>query len=298
LLARNYGTVIPAMVTPFDKTGAVDLRRAGELAERLVQQGADGLLVGGTTGESPTLTTAEKLRMMEVVVDAVGDQVFVWAGTGSNSTASSIELTQEAERIGVDGIMLVTPYYNKPPQHGLVRHFKLVADKTQLPVMLYNVPGRTSRNMEPETVAQLAMVDNIVAIKEASGNLEQVSEIRLRTPPEFIIYSGDDSLTLPILATGGTGVVSVAGHLVAGRLRKMVELFVQGDVRGALRIHLELYPLMRGLFMTTNPIPVKAALRLTGFPVGGCRPPLADVTTSEEEALRELLRTSGFGEVG
>jgi len=218
----------------------------------------------------------------------------VIAGTGTNDTRHSIELTKEAEKLGVDAIMAVVPYYNRPTQEGLYRHFRAIAESTSLPVMLYNVPSRTGCNLLPETVARLAEIDNIVAIKEASGDLNQVSEIRRRTPPDFAIYSGDDSLTLPILALGGVGVVSVAAHLVGRRLRAMIDAFQKGDVRTATAIHLELWPIFRAMFITTNPIPVKTAINMLGMNAGPLRPPLGPPSEDEERAIRQVLRENGL----
>lgn len=291
---KDFGTVIPAMVTPFTPDLGVDYDRAARLAARLVDMGCDGVLVCGTTGESPTLTEEEKVKLFETVVKAVGDRVFVWAGTGSNNTVASIRLTQRAEAAGVDGVMLVTPYYNKPPQEGLYQHFAAVAAATRLPVMLYNVPGRTSRNIEADTVARLAAVENIVAIKEASGDLDQVSQIRSLTPPDFIIYSGDDSLTLPIMAVGGRGIVSVAAHVVGGDLRAMVRAFAEGDALEARSIHRRLMPVFKAMFVTTNPIPVKTALNLVGFNVGGFRLPLVAATEMETNKIRVALEQAGL----
>lgn len=287
---KDFGTVIPAMVTPFGPDLQVDYDGAARLAVRLADMGCDGILVCGTTGESPTLSDEEKVQLYQTVVEAVGDRVFVWAGTGSNNTAASIRLTRAAAETGADGIMLVTPYYNKPPQEGLYRHFVSIAASTDLPVMVYNVPGRTSRNIEPATVARLAAVDNIVAVKEASGNLDQVSQIRRITPPEFIIYSGDDSLTLPIMAVGGRGIVSVAAHVVGDRMKTMVDAFAAGRVGEAEAIHRLLLPVFKALFNTTNPIPVKAALNLLGIPVGGLRPPLLEATEGEQAQIRAALQ--------
>lgn len=284
----NFGRVIPALVTPFRPDGAVDPGRAGELAARLVDEGCDGVLVGGTTAESPTLTTDEKLALIESVVEAVGRRAFVWAGTGTNDTAASIAFSKRAVAAGARGVMLVAPYYNKPPQEGLYLHFRSIAEAVGCPVMIYNVPGRTSVNVAPETVARLAELPNVVAVKEASGNLDQVSAIR-RLAPHLTVYSGDDSLTLPILALGGRGVVSVVAHVAAPAIVEMVNAFERGDVRRAEEVHRRLFPLFKALFVTTNPIPVKYALRVTGFDVGGCRPPLCDLTDDEAATVREAL---------
>jgi 4-hydroxy-tetrahydrodipicolinate synthase len=286
----SFGYVITAMVTPMDRQLAVDYDRAAALAKRLVDSGSDGLVVCGTTGESPTLTDEEKVRLFRTVREAVGSRAKVIAGTGTYDTAHSIHLTREAERAGCDGVLLVNPYYNKPSQEGLYRHFKAVAESTQLPVMLYNIQGRTSVNCEPATIARLAEVRNIVAVKEASGSLDQMSQIRKLTPPEFHLYSGDDSLTLPLLAVGGTGIVSVAGHLAGREIKAMIQAFQAGDVRRALELHLRLWPLFKVLFITTNPTPVKAALALAGFDVGGLRLPLVEATAKEREQIAAVLK--------
>jgi len=289
----KLGNLLTAMVTPMREDGSIDPALAGKLAQRLVANGSDGVVVCGTTGESPTLTDEEKVTLYRAVADAIGGQAIVVAGTGTNDTKRSIELTQEAEKAGVDGIMLVVPYYNKPPQEGLYRHFRAIAESTSLPILLYNVPSRTSCNLLPETVARLAEIDNIVAIKESVGNMDQVSELRRLLPPDFAIYSGDDSLTLPMMAIGGAGVVSVASHVAGNQIREMITAFERGDLRTAQRIHLELFPLFRALFVTTNPIPVKRALNLVGFPAGPTRPPLAPMSEAEEAVLRQALK--GFG---
>ncbi len=286
----GFGRVITAMVTPMDRNLAVDYARAAALAKRLVDSGSDGLVVCGTTGESPTLTDEEKVTLFRTVRQAVGTRAAVIGGTGTYDTAHSIHLTKEAERAGCDGVLLVNPYYNKPSQEGLYRHFKAVADSTRLPVMLYNIQGRTSVNCEPATVARLAQVPNIVAIKEASGSLDQMSQIRKLTPPEFLMYSGDDSLTLPLLSVGGYGVVSVASHVAGREIREMIEAFVAGDVRKAAAIHFRLWPLFKVLFITTNPTPVKAALALTGFDAGGLRLPLIEVNEKEREQIAGVLK--------
>ena len=286
----GFGQVITAMVTPMDRALAVDYDRAAALAKRLVDAGSDGLVVSGTTGEAPTLTDDEKIRLFRAVREAVGPRAKVIAGTGTYDTAHSIHLTREAERAGCDGVLLVNPYYNKPSQEGLYRHFKAVAESTSLPVMLYNIQGRTSVNCEPATIARLAEVPNIVAVKEASGSLDQMSQIRKLTRSEFLLYSGDDSLTLPLLAVGGTGVVSVASHLAGREIKAMIQAFQAGDIRQAQTLHFRLWPLFKVLFITTNPVPVKAALALSGFDVGGLRLPLVDATAKEREAIGAVLK--------
>lgn len=289
------GRLMTAMVTPMAPDLSVDYRRAAELAKRLVAAQSDGLVVAGTTGESPTLTDEEKLRLFETVVDAVGDQVMVIAGTGSNDTHHSVELTRRAEALGVHGVMLVAPYYNRPSQEGLYRHFRAVAEATRLPVMLYNIPGRTGVNVSAATCLQLARdVPNIVAIKEASGDLDQVADVCRGRPKDFLVLSGDDKYTLPMLAVGADGVVSVASHLVGPDIAQMIAAFQAGNVRRATELHHRLLPLFRGLFFTTNPVPVKWALRYTGLDVGGVRPPLAPPAQAEEEQLRALLHSLGL----
>jgi 4-hydroxy-tetrahydrodipicolinate synthase len=290
----DFGRVMTAMVTPFKPDLKVDYDKAGELAKLLVKTGSDSIVVAGTTGESPTLSFEEKLDLFRVVVEAVGDDAKVIAGTGSNSTGSSIELTQAAEEAGVHGIMLVVPYYNKPPQQGLITHFTAIADTTELPIILYNIPGRTGINMTPDTIETLSRVSNIVGVKEASGNLEQVTDIRRRTPRSFAIYSGDDALTLPIMAVGGQGIISVASHVVGKEIKQMIQAFEDGNVTIAAELNCKLFPLFKALFITTNPIPVKLALRLTGFDVGGVRPPLVEAGEREAGIVRKALKDMGL----
>jgi len=282
------------MVTPFTEAQKVNYAVAEELAVYLSGHGTDTLVVCGTTGESPTLTWSEEYELFQVVQKAVGSKATVIAGTGSNSTQEAIVATQQAAKLGLDGALVVVPYYNKPPQEGLYQHFKAIAQAApDLPLMLYNVPGRTGQNLKAETIARLAEVPNIVAIKEASGDLEQASQIRRLTPPEFSLYSGDDALTLPLLAIGGQGVVSVASHLVGEQLQQMIQAFFAGKVQVASQIHLNLFPLFKALFTTTNPIPLKAALNLQGWNVGGLRLPLnsspPEVTQVLKMAMQELL---------
>lgn len=287
--------VLTAMVTPFADDLSVDYAKARALARRLVQSGSDGLVVSGTTGESPTLSHEEKLRLFETVLDEVGDEAVVFAGTGTNDTRASIEMTRDAERVGVHGAMLVTPYYNKPPQAGLYRHFAEIAESTGLPLLVYNVPGRTSVNLAADTMARLARdFDNIVAVKEASGVLEQVAEIRSKAPDGFVIYSGDDNMTIPIMAVGGDGIISVASHVAGLAMQEMIAAFVAGDTARAGALHRRLLPLFKAVFITTNPIPIKAALSLAGFDVGPLRPPLVEATEAERAQIRKVMESLGL----
>lgn len=286
----NFGRVLTAMITPLTQEGEVNYAVAEQLADRLVNDGSDGLVVCGTTGESPALTWQEEHELFRVVLKAVTGRAKVIVGTGSNSTHEAIEATQKAAELGLDGSLQVVPYYNKPPQEGLYQHFSAIASASpELPMMLYNIPGRTSRNLEPATVKRLADIPNIVAIKEASGSLDQVSQIRQSTPSDFSIYSGDDSLTLPLLSLGGCGVVSVASHLVGSQLQQMIQAFESGKPQLATQIHLQLFPLFKTLFSTTNPILIKQALRLTGWDVGSTRLPLCDPPEELVQALKAVL---------
>lgn len=293
----KFGRVLTAMITPFKEDGSVNYAVAEQLAVHLADRGTDSLVVCGTTGESPTMTWDEEYELFQVVQKAVAGKALVIAGAGSNSTSEAVAATQKAAKLGLDGCLQVVPYYNKPPQEGLYNHFRAIAQSApELPIMLYNIPGRTGQNMLPETVARLAEIPNIVAVKEASGNLDQASQIRCLTSPEFAIYSGDDSLTLPMLAVGGSGVVSVASHLVGEQLQQMIEAFEAGQVQVATQIHLQLFDLFKALFLTTNPILVKTALKLQGWDVGSTRPPLCDppveVTQKLKDVLSQLARVS------
>lgn len=291
----EFGRVLTAMVTPFQSDGSVDYAVAEALAAHLVDHGSDALVVCGTTGESPTLTWDEEFQLFQVIQRAVAGKAKVIAGTGSNSTKEAIAATCQAAKLGLDGSLQVVPYYNKPPQEGLYQHFQAIAQAApEMSMMLYNIPGRTGQNLLPETVARLAEIPNIVAIKEASGSLDQVSQVRRLTPPEFKIYSGDDSLTLPLLSVGGAGVVSVASHLVGDRLQAMIQHFEQGHSQSAIQIHLDLFPLFKALFLATNPIPVKAALTLQGWQVGTSRLPLIEPSESVIEALQATMRPLGL----
>lgn len=290
-MINDFGRVITAMVTPFNKDLSINITQARKLARHLVQSGSDGLVISGTTGESPTLTSEEKIELYRAVVEEVGGKAAVIAGTGANSTSESIALTRAAQKVGVDGVMLVVPYYNKPSQEGLYQHFKAVAESTNLPVIIYNVPTRTATNLLPQTVVRLAQINNIVAIKEAIGSMDQFSELRMSLPDNFAIYSGDDSLTLPVLALGGKGVISVVSHLVGERLQEMINAFTSGNTTLATEIHLKLFPLFKGMFITTNPVPVKTALNLQGWQVGAPRPPLVEATATEKESIKNMLES-------
>lgn len=285
-----FGRVLTAMITPFNQSGAVDYESVRRLASHLVSHGTDTIVVCGTTGESPTLSWSEEYELFQVVKAAISGRGKVIAGTGSNSTREAIAATQKAAELGLDGTLQVVPYYNKPPQAGLHAHFSAIAKAVpDLPIMLYNVPGRTGQNLEASTVAKLAEIPNIVAIKEASGNLDQVSEICRLTPADFDVYSGDDSLTLPMLAVGAVGVVSVASHLVGESLQQMIQAYETGQVLVARDVHLKLLPLCKALFATTNPILIKAALELQGWSVGACRLPLSTAPTALTDGLKELM---------
>lgn len=285
-----FGRLITAMATPFHEDGSVNYDAVNQLATHLVDTGSDGLLVTGTTGESPTLTHEEKLQLYRAVNEAVGERAQVIAGTGNYNTAESVELSREAEEIGVHGLVLVVPYYNNPPQEGLYQHFKTIAESTSLPIILYNVPSRSPRNLESATTIRLSQISNIVGIKEASGNLEQIAEIAAGAAEGFQIYSGDDSATLPIMAMGGYGVVSVASHIAGAQIKQMMEAFVAGNVVEAAAWHGRLLPLFQACFCTTNPIPIKAGVNLLGIPAGGVRLPLVAADDAVIDTMRREMQ--------
>jgi 4-hydroxy-tetrahydrodipicolinate synthase len=288
---NDIGRVLTAMATPFDRNGEVDLRQATNLARALLDSGSDGLVIAGTTGESPTLSDKEKWSLFATVKKALGGRGAVIAGTGSYNTAESIRLTREAEEIGVDGILLVVPYYNKPSQEGLFRHFEAIARSTRLPVILYNVPSRTVTNMTAETAIRLSRIPNIAGTKEASADLAQIARIIENTRDDFLIWSGNDEDTLPILSIGGYGVVSVASHLVGTQIQEMVQAFLGGNSDRAAQIHRRLLPLVKSLFLVGNPAPLKYALNHIGFEVGSPRLPLVEPEEEVAEKIRaELAR--------
>lgn len=288
----QLGRVSTAMVTPFDKNGHIDFPKTTLLINHLIENGTDSLVVAGTTGESPTLSKEEKLALFSHVVKVVDKRVPVIAGTGGNDTYTSIDLTKKAEKIGVDAIMVVAPYYNKPSQEGLYQHFKAIAENTSLPIMVYNIPGRTAINILPETIIRLSKITNIVAVKEASGDLSAMAKIIACTDEDFMLYSGDDGLTIPVLAIGGHGVVSVASHVIGNEMQAMIQTFVNGDYIEAARQHQQLLPIMEGLFIAPNPTPVKTALQLKGLDVGSVRLPLVPLTEQERNTVAALLKTN------
>lgn len=292
--APRFGRMIPAMVTPFDENLDLDLKQARALARRLVENGADALIINGTTGESPTVFYPQKMKLFEAVVSEIDGEVPVIANVGDNCTADTVDFARDVQKLGVDGFMLVVPYYNKPPQEGLYQHFKTIAGSIDLPCILYNIPGRCVINMTAETTLRLANeVDNIVAIKEASGNLEQVAAILAGAPEGFEVYSGDDALTYDIMKLGGAGVISTIGNVAPDRMKEIVDLCAAGDFEAAAKANESLLPLMNELFITSNPIMVKEALNLLGFPVGGVRLPLVNATAEQSAELAEVMRQVG-----
>ncbi len=288
-----FGQVLTAMVTPFTADGAVDLDRAAALADRLVREGNDGLVVSGTTGEAPTTHRDEKSALLRAVVDAVGDRAHVIAGVGSNDTAHAVLMAEDAAKAGAAGLLSVTPYYNKPPQEGVIAHQRAVADATDLPVMLYDIPGRSGIPLTPETIVRLGEIDRVVALKDAKLDLESSSWVLSRS--DLAYYSGHDPWTLPLLAIGAVGVVGTSTHLVAERTKQMVTTFLAGDVAGARALHEGMLPIYTGIFRTQGTLLVKAALDLLGFPVGGVRLPLVPATPDEVAVLRADLVAAGVG---
>ncbi len=287
---KELGRLITAMVTPFDAQGKVDYKQARKLALGCIKSGSDGIVLSGTTGESPTLTHEEELKLYAEVKAAVGKRGSIIAGTGSNSTLEAVEATQGAEKVGVDACLLVTPYYNKPTQEGLYQHFKTIAENTSLPCILYNVPSRTVISMSSETVIKLSQIDNIIGIKEASGNMEEIGKIIAGAKKGFIVWSGNDADTLPMLSIGGYGIISVASHLVGLQIKDMINKFIAGKVNEAAAIHLNLMPLMKVLFVVSNPVPVKYALNHIGFYVGKPRLPLVEPDTKSANQIKDTLK--------
>ena len=285
----EIGRLLTAMVTPFDEEGRLDYDQAKRLALALLDSGSDGVVVSGTTGESPVLTTEEKVRLFAEVREAVGDKGAVVAGTGNYSTAESIELTQEAQKAGADAVLMVVPYYNKPPQEGLYQHFKAIAESTDLPCILYNVPSRTITNLSAETTIRLSQVPNILGVKEASSDFDQIARIIDGAADGFRVWSGNDSDTFGIMCLGGYGIVSVASHLVGSQIKGMIRMLLDGSVAGAAAEHRRLLPIFKGLFVASNPIPVKYCVNLAGFNVGAPRLPLVEPDEKDAAFLQDLL---------
>jgi 4-hydroxy-tetrahydrodipicolinate synthase len=291
--SRPFGRMLTAMVSPFDVSGELDLDKAAELATYLIDdQGNDGLVINGTTGESPTTTDGEKAELVRAVVDAVGDRAHVLAGVGTFDTVHSVHLAEQAQKAGAHGLLVVTPYYSKPPQAGLVQHFRAVADATDLPVMLYDIPSRSGIEIEPATMIALAAHDRIVAVKDAK--VDFIATTRVLSECDLAFYSGDDGVTLPLLAVGGVGVVGTSTHVSGQATKAMIAAFERGDVVEAARLHRALLPIYTGIFRTQGTILVKAALRLRGIDVGPVRPPLVEATDHEISHLREDLAAAGL----
>ncbi|MDR1701754.1 MAG: 4-hydroxy-tetrahydrodipicolinate synthase [Sporomusaceae bacterium] len=292
---KDFGRVITAMVTPMNKDFSVNYEEAARFADYLVDNGSDAIVVAGSTGEAATMSDEERLKLFSAVLEAVGKRAVVIANTGTNDTRASVEYTKKVAKLGVHGVMLVGPYYNKPPQEGFYQHFKTIAENIDLPVLIYNVPGRTASNILPATLARLAKdVKNIIAVKESSGNLEQIAEVRRVTPPDFIVYSGDDALTLPVLSVGGTGIISVASNVIGNEIKAMIDAFVAGNTQKAASINAKILPFFKAIFMTTNPIPIKEAVNLIGKNAGPVRLPLVPMTDKEREELIRVMKELGI----
>lgn len=291
----TFGNVITAMITPFKADQSIDYEGAVTLAKYLVAHGSDGILVAGTTGEGSTMTAEERQNLFTEIVKAVGDQVLVMGNIGTNNTAQSIAFAKEAEKTGVDALLAIVPYYNKPNQEGCYAHFAAIAEATELPFLIYNVPGRTGGRILPETVIKLANTySNIVGIKEASGDLDAAATIASHTPDTFHVYSGDDSLTLPMLAVGGEGIISVAAHIMGEPLQEIVRSYKEGKVARARELHQKYLPVMKGIFYTVNPTPIKACCNLLGLPAGPFRLPMVDATPDKKEFLKQMMKDVGI----
>jgi 4-hydroxy-tetrahydrodipicolinate synthase len=293
-MAGRFGAVVTAMVTPFRADHSLDLDAAQALAAHLLEHGSESIVVAGSTGEAPTLTHREKSDLFAAVVEAAKGKGKVVCGTGTYSTAETLELTQAAEDAGADGLLVVTPYYNKPPQRGLLEHFSKIARSTDLPIVVYNIPGRTGTRIEHDTLLKMAEVPNIVAVKDSTGDFQGVSRLVSEAPSGFEIYSGDDWAAFGFMCLGAVGVVSVASHLVGDRIRQMMDLVTTGDIPAARKIHEDLTPLFNALFITSNPIPVKTALEMLGHAVGPPRLPLVPATTEERTRIEKALRDAGL----
>lgn len=297
---KTFGRVITAMITPFADDGSVDYEGAAKLAKHLINHGSEGILVGGTTGEGAVMSEEEKLKLYDCVIRAVGQKaegkkVPVIGNAGGIDTAASIEFAQKVEALGADGVLAIVPFYVKPTQEGMYQHFKAIADSIHIPVILYNVPGRTNASIQPATIRRLVDVcPNIVGIKDAAGNWDQVTQERMLLPEDFMIYSGDDSFTFPIIAAGGTGVISVSSHIIGEDMLAMIDAYEKGDVKKAFALHMKTYPINKGLFFITSPIPVKTAVNLLGLPGGKFRLPMVEANESEKAHIVQMLKDYGL----
>jgi 4-hydroxy-tetrahydrodipicolinate synthase len=293
-MTGRFGAVVTAMVTPFRADHSLDLDAAQALADHLLEHGSESIVVAGSTGESPTLTHREKGDLFQAVAEVAKGKGKVICGTGTYSTAETLELTQAAEDAGADGLLVVTPYYNKPPQRGLIEHFTKIASSTDLPIVVYNIPGRTGTRIEHDTLLIMAEIPNIVGVKDSTGDFQGVSRLVSEAPSDFEVYSGDDWAAFGFMCLGAVGVVSVASHLVGDRIRQMMDLVTTGDIPAARKIHEELTPLFNALFITSNPIPVKTALEMLGHAVGPPRLPLVPATTEERARIEKALQDAGL----
>lgn len=297
---KTFGRVITAMITPFADDGSVDYEGAAKLAKHLINHGSEGILVGGTTGEGAVMSEEEKLKLYDCVIRAVGQKaegkkVPVIGNAGGIDTAASIAFAQKVEALGADGVLAIVPFYVKPTQEGIYQHFKAIADSIHIPVILYNVPGRTNASIQPATIRRLVDVcPNIVGIKDAAGNWDQVTQERMLLPEDFMIYSGDDSFTFPIIAAGGTGVISVSSHIIGEDMLAMIDAYEKGDVKKAFALHMKTYPINKGLFFITSPIPVKTAVNLLGLPGGKFRLPMVEANESEKAHIVQMLKDYGL----
>lgn len=297
---KTFGRVITAMITPFADDGSVDYEGAAKLAKHLINHGSEGILVGGTTGEGAVMSEEEKLKLYDCVIRAVGQKaegkkVPVIGNAGGIDTAASTAFAQKVEALGADGVLAIVPFYVKPTQEGMYQHFKAIADSIHIPVILYNVPGRTNASIQPATIRRLVDVcPNIVGIKDAAGNWDQVTQERMLLPEDFMIYSGDDSFTFPIIAAGGTGVISVSSHIIGEDMLAMIDAYEKGDVKKAFALHMKTYPINKGLFFITSPIPVKTAVNLLGLPGGKFRLPMVEANESEKAHIVQMLKDYGL----
>jgi 4-hydroxy-tetrahydrodipicolinate synthase len=280
---------ITAIITPFDKKLQIDYDGLEEIIEFQIKNGISGITPLGTTGESPTITDEERTRIIKTAIKKADGRVPVIPGTGSYSTEHTIKYTKEAEELGADAVLIVTPYYNKPSQEGIYRHFEAISKATDIPIIAYNIAGRTGVNIETTTLLRMSSLNNIIGVKEASGNISQISDVIDQLPKGFTVLSGDDNITLPLMALGGKGVISVVGNLLPGRLSEMVRSALAGNMKKATQIHYKLMPIFKGAFIDSNPIPIKTAMRLSGMPSGGFRLPLCNMTEQKEEKLRLIL---------